>query len=441
MTVTHRRILYGTFFLLFFLFAPILLLATAGYRIDVSRHTLIKTSTIVLSLQTVPDVIVLDNKARHPRDTTIRFNALTPGIHFLHIEKSGYYPWEKTLSVTSGEAVSLADIHMIRRSASQIVAQTVDAFALSPDQKTIAIVHQQTPSLLTLYDVSNRTETPVVTTGLPDVITDVAWSPSGRQLLLRGDPDIWIILSPFNERPTVQALLIPRGTERVAWDPLQSDDLLMIRNGVLSRWVIADHTATPLAQYVADWVTLSGTLYALQQTNDGHIIISIKANATINTLVTIPGLLHPAFLPSPSGILTVLDTQQFTLTLVDPSSSPIRTVTYHNTAFASWNASGADLVLGNSVELLTVHHPLDEPNLLTITRMAAGFSSATWLNATPYILVRQRNSVKIYEAAFGSPYQSYTVAPSPQRNATPFNKGDNALFLDTKGILVSIPLT
>lgn len=437
MTITHRRILYSVFFLLFFLAAPVLLLATAGYRIDFPRRVLFKTSTIVLSLGTPPDRTLLDGKAIRSRGTTLRLNALTPGIHAIRLEKEGYHPWEKAVSVEAGEAVSLPDIHLIRRAEPRPIAHAVRSFAVSPDQRMLAIVQKKTDALI-LHNVTDGTDATVFATGMPTALKDAVWSPSGQQLLLRGDPDIWAVLSPFSQNPAAHALLLPRGTERVEWNPMKDGSVFALHDGELLQYEAAEDESVVLEQNVLDWQHHDGALLTLQQMSDGRTAVMNSAHAP-EPLAILSRLLSPRFLPSPPRVLTILDAQQQTLTVLDVNDPARRFVLYQHVAFADWSDSGSDLLFGNAMELNTAHRPLEEATVQTITRGSSGLWSATWMQKTPYALANQGASMKIFETSFGNPHQSFTVFTAPQRQAAQI--GDKAvLILDAKDDLFSLPV-
>lgn len=435
MTITHRRILYSAFFLMFFIAAPIILLITAGYRIDIPRRTIIKTSTIVVSLRETPDTILLDGKAIRSRGATVRFNALAPGVHTIRLEKGGHHPWEKAVSVEPGEAVSLADIYLIRRTEPQLIAQDVRSFAISPDQRTLAIIHND-PNALILYNIADGSDTQMTAKGLPSALTKAVWSPSGQHLLLRGEPDIWAVLSPFGQNPAARTLLLPKGTERAEWDPSKDGRVVALHGGKLLQYAIAEDTTVVLDRNVLDWQYHDGTLSTLQQTGGGLIAVISGADAS-EPLALLPGLTEPRFLPSPAKIITILDAQQQVLTLLDADHPANRSVAYQRVTFADWGSDGSDLVFGNAMELNTARKPLQEATTQTITRGSSGFWGAQWLQNTQYVLANQSLAMKVFETALGSPYQSFTAFAAPQRQIAQFGN-DSVLIVDANGSLFSL---
>lgn len=104
MTKTTRRILFYGLVLLFLLGGGTIVLYAQGWRLDVARRRLTQVGGIYVRSTPTDIRIVLDG---HPAKASRRFfdngvllNDLFPKTYTLTIEKEGYRPWRRTISVT-----------------------------------------------------------------------------------------------------------------------------------------------------------------------------------------------------------------------------------------------------------------------------------------------------------------------------------------------------
>ena len=105
----HRRIRTSIFFLFFTIFiigAPMIVLYTAGYRLNVNTWRIQRTGVIAIS--TIPrGATVTINTAPTTNKTPYVAQRLTPGEYTVLLEKSGYQPWNQSITVNSGSTTYL----------------------------------------------------------------------------------------------------------------------------------------------------------------------------------------------------------------------------------------------------------------------------------------------------------------------------------------------
>ncbi len=100
----HRRVRNGIFFVfvtIFVIGAPIIVLYTAGYRLNISTWRVQRTGVIAIS--TLPrGASVTMNNALIADKTPYVAQRLTPGDYDVLLQKSGYRSWNQHVSVGSG---------------------------------------------------------------------------------------------------------------------------------------------------------------------------------------------------------------------------------------------------------------------------------------------------------------------------------------------------
>ncbi|OGL70355.1 hypothetical protein A3C17_04145 [Candidatus Uhrbacteria bacterium RIFCSPHIGHO2_02_FULL_53_13] len=132
-----RRKLFYVFVLLFVLTAPLALLYTAGYR-WFPESGLSKTGTLLLATTPRGATISVDGRERRDRSPSI-VKWIRPGEHVVRMELEDHAPWEKTITVKSGET-SFAEA-VVLFSSDALMLAVPHAFvsaALSPNGRRLS---------------------------------------------------------------------------------------------------------------------------------------------------------------------------------------------------------------------------------------------------------------------------------------------------------------
>lgn len=113
---TRRRIFFYVSALAFFAIAPFLILYSLGYTIDIRRKTVKETGGIFVKTNQSGFTVSLNNGAIQKSSLLTRgllLSNLTPGQYRIRIEKDGYRPWEKIISVTQLSVREIRDIILL----------------------------------------------------------------------------------------------------------------------------------------------------------------------------------------------------------------------------------------------------------------------------------------------------------------------------------------
>lgn len=94
----YRRVLPWTFFALFLVAAPTIILYSSGYRYNGKKQFVEQRGTLIVDSSPSGARIWLDGEDTG-RDTPATFLALVPGRHRITLKKTGYAPWSKQLPI------------------------------------------------------------------------------------------------------------------------------------------------------------------------------------------------------------------------------------------------------------------------------------------------------------------------------------------------------
>jgi hypothetical protein len=103
----HRQILLWLYVALFVFLAPLLIFYTAGYRYNIKKGQIERSSTLIVDSFPKGATVRIDERATQ-ETTPITFQNMAPGWHRLDLEKEGYLPWSKNLELRA-ERVSFAN--------------------------------------------------------------------------------------------------------------------------------------------------------------------------------------------------------------------------------------------------------------------------------------------------------------------------------------------
>lgn len=108
-----RRILMCTLIAGFFIASPIIILYTAGFRYDFVHHHFVNTG--VISIDILPkDALASLNGILVDKKMPIRLSNRAPGVYNLKIEKTGYMPWGKNITISSNQTTYIKDVTLLK---------------------------------------------------------------------------------------------------------------------------------------------------------------------------------------------------------------------------------------------------------------------------------------------------------------------------------------
>ena len=162
MSLKFRRTFFYLYIGLFLLVAPLVVLYTAGYRLDVQRGRLVQIGA--LSVTSVPKgaQVFLDDAELSDRTPTLQKRIL-PGTYHLRLNKEGYKPWEREVEIKSKQTTIVEGVELFLDLAPEMItpiAASVSvgstnglvAYAIAADQWFELWIYNPTNGDFTLLD-------------------------------------------------------------------------------------------------------------------------------------------------------------------------------------------------------------------------------------------------------------------------------------------------
>lgn len=298
MTKRTRKILAYLLIGFFLMSAPLVVLYTMGFRYNRNKNKIEKTGILRVESRPSNADILLDERDTL-RTTPASFFRLLPEDYRIRIEKSGFIPWEKTLTVHSEETTFAEVITLFQDVLPRLTIDgDINIMRFSPDKSRIAmLVDNNDWTELRLYTFADESVSLLArhVAGRYDDI-EFSWSPQGEHLLFTGrDEDTPVALTyritrGFETRDVADVLASPLLSAR--WSDTEEQILMMTRDGAFTQ-DLGDEDAEPalLSPFAHD-VLISGTdMVLLRKTTKGVVLErapldDVTAGAEVKTFQT-----------------------------------------------------------------------------------------------------------------------------------------------------------
>ncbi|KKW39263.1 MAG: hypothetical protein A2940_00905 [Candidatus Wildermuthbacteria bacterium RIFCSPLOWO2_01_FULL_48_29] len=289
MSKRARTSLFILLGILFLLAAPLLILYSQGYRFDWQERWFSQVGAFYFSVMpTRAEVFVngqLTGRTARILGTTLTEN-FPPDTYQIRIQKEGYHPWEKLLTVSAKQVTEAKHITLIPVDPPFTVLENeILAFWPSP-RKTEAIIQKspradaQTSWTLVLWDSLRNVEYPLYKSlSATDEILEIRWASDSNSFLMRivsagvSQSFIQRIDRSLLTQPTVEKtlqtaaqlrekyIIDPRAQQAAAFLESENDIVWLDQNGILWQQGNTASQATQLNQ--KPFPVRAGTSYTI----------------------------------------------------------------------------------------------------------------------------------------------------------------------------------
>jgi len=191
MTKRQRTFLFFTAAILFFTTTPAVILYSQGWRLDWDHKTVTHTGGVYVRVTPPRASIFVDDGFVKRTDfffDSALITDLLPGEYHLRIEKEGYIPWKKTLSVQSSQVTEAKEVILFPNTiAFQALFSSIKHVWPSPDTSTYIFQKQINSNSWELisWNSQNKKETVLLfETSNSTSIENITWSEDSRNILV-----------------------------------------------------------------------------------------------------------------------------------------------------------------------------------------------------------------------------------------------------------------
>ncbi|MDD5289716.1 MAG: PEGA domain-containing protein [Patescibacteria group bacterium] len=404
MTLTHRRLLYLVFFLIFFASAPIVLKLAEGYKFDWRQFGWQKAG--VLFLESKPEkATVYLNSEKTSYQTTTRIKTLLPGEYQVEIKKDGYLSWSKKLKINAGETTFAQYIRLFKENinAEKILADKISAVSEMAENKIAIATNKNTGAELFLLNLKNDSLKKITLINFTP--ESLILDSNGTHFLLKNN-GAWRLLTQdiFGADKTYQLPASQSSRQKIAFDPDNSLMVYALSNlGLEKIDVTANQALFITTGKIADFYLPLGenNIYYLKNTNTQTELLITSKNGSGSEAVAANLPLSSAynFFPAPPGIVNIIDKEKNKLYIFDIKQKIFseKNLVIDDVNKISWYNNSAPLIYGNDNEIWTYEGLVEDNRKQLIARLGTKIENFWWYGVPTHLLYLTSDGLFITE--------------------------------------------
>ncbi len=277
----HRRLLPWLFAIIFLIFAPILVFYTAGYRWNPKKGVVERNGTVIVDTKPTGADIYL-NRQKSEAKTPATLQNTAPGTYLIQLEKEGYHPWKKTLSVLP-EMVTFANKIILWpvMEPEKIEDSQITKLFSSPDNKVIAGFKRRTENEqeIFVYEKGATTKTLRINSDIKPL--SASWNQDATAAIVRGYASDTMITWLMTLSP-LQFTALPEGSYHFEKSELVGMDnnfkISLNKNGSLAKSNGAQYTVDEYGDYAIKKMPAEDNLILVTAKNAEEGLILPRGN-------------------------------------------------------------------------------------------------------------------------------------------------------------------
>ncbi|MBI4257276.1 PEGA domain-containing protein [Candidatus Uhrbacteria bacterium] len=389
MSKSLRLFLFLLFFFAFLISAPIVVLYTAGYRVDLTHGRIVHTAVLNISSNPRNASVRLDDETVAQERTPAVMDTILPGEHTIILEKQNYLPWETTLSFESREARVLGPI-VLFLDEQPTLQQSLQATLTSVHAESNRFVYAtQESSWVEVWIVDATTSHTRLLMRLPYTATSTyafSWSANAEYLALIETHGSRQDISVTRVRDGM-AVDLPKETQNVeaSWWDLEVASRLYVRTGTQITQIAMERLDTVRFPYAAWLVTTREENIVTLSESGKRSVVSFQEGETASILTYLPlGTYH--FVEAPGNLIALEDTRHHRLVLLDPENREQPILLNEEATLWRWHPSENILLYSSGYDLKRYIRSAHETQ--TITRLSTPIDALDWYPEGNCVLYR-----------------------------------------------------
>lgn len=408
MNLRYRRLLYLTFFLIFFIIAPILILYTTGYSYNFKKNRLEKTGILVLGSQPKEARVYLNG--RYKNTTPTRITRLLPNKYQVEIRKEGYYPWIKEVEIKSKLTTFYKDIILFRKSLPIIkIEGEINILTISPNgEKIIYSIFKDNIEELRLLNLKNNSDFLIKNFNQKtyNQLTFLEWSTGQNKALIQqviGDFNKYLIIDIETLKVKELFDITRLNFNKIAWDSKNDTYLYGLRKTVLYQIDLVNNLTQPiLSAYILDFQIRGEKIYYITKLTNNYFLNQkiLDQKDSEEKKIKLPSPSEYSLQTSPFDLLVLLDKKNNDLFIVKPQVFDSQDIESEIVLQAKakdilWSKNFQQLLYYTNFELW-IYDVSSQQNEL-ITRYGQIINQALWHPKNKYIVYQVGDTIQVIE--------------------------------------------
>lgn len=394
-----RDILLIIFVILFIIITTITSLYASGYKFNLTwplrfNRLLQKTGTLAVASKPSRAIVYLNGKAQHDLSfkpwrkdyltTPVKVKNILPDRYELTLELEGYWPYQQTVYINSGEATFVEDVILFKADSPLLIKESPET-KLSLSQDNRYLFSEKEGEIISL-----KTENIRPLDNLEENQTDNKWLKNNK-LFKEG-----ILYDPIKKENdnNYKAII---GTDATDWYFDESTNALYYRSqDAISQFLIHSQINSLLLknENIVSYRPYKDKLFVIDKNGQtklsGYFLKNIEKSGEFNLPTS--GNYH--FVSEISSFLSVYDSRNKTLYLFDDNKIENGAIVING--IENWQILGNDSLLYiNGLEIYTFDLATQKNEL--ITRRSEALSDVIWNGSGNYLIFSDESSLNIFD--------------------------------------------
>jgi hypothetical protein len=446
MTITHRRILYIIFFIVFFITAPLVIMWAQGYKFDWNNKSWQKTGVLFLEVKPKNAEIYLNNEF-YGKKTSVRVKNLLPNEYEVKVAKEGYIPWIKKLNIYPSVTTFAQYVRLFKQDLPTINLLNKNILKCSDleDNKLGLAVQNNEDIQLEILDTKNldSSGSPIIQTitNLDVSPENIFLNPTAEKVLIE-NTDSWLFIDTEKTKTTNLSTFLNLEINNPVFDLDNSNIFYALSDSGLERIdsVVPSKTTLIKENIISFYISGNDLLYIKDNSGNLELIQTHLSNPDdYEILSTLPFSSKYTFYPAPDKIINLIDEQNQILYIFDFDTKvfPDKKTIIPEVKYLAWHDDIDSLLFANDYEIWTWQKRNDEYTKNLITRLGTKINDTLWFTFDTHLLFLTDDGLHITEVV--SDNNNIIKYEKIKNSKKAFlNKDGNILFwLTKKGIYQS----
>ncbi len=382
----------------FLITAPLVVLYTAGYRLNLENGHIVRTG--LFSVTSIPKDanILVDGDER---DSTPGFvKNLIPRDYRVLIQKDGYHDWTKTLPIYSHETTFVEDVTLfLDNEPTNLISADIASSTIGPDQSTLAYITTSASWIELWTHIIETSEQSLLyrISGTNTDAIDITWSADGDRILIEQDQGLsgsFTVIERSGLNPIELDDISERPITAAWWHPTDPLALLFTTTRGTFVYRLLSDTVNEIYPEPTLATLIEGQPVIIEQ-NDGSVSVFRYVDEQASLLAYLASGTYE-LLGAAEPLLLLHETQHDKLILIDTSQDDQPILLSVDGKGAEWAPDDSGRLLYWSDFEVHVYDPETYSDEL-LTRIGEPTQTATWHPEGNAILVSRANTIEAVE--------------------------------------------
>ncbi|MEK7139495.1 MAG: hypothetical protein AAB817_02240 [Patescibacteria group bacterium] len=376
LSLKSRRIIYGLFIVVFVIVAPLLVLYSAGWRYNWTKHTVVKIGSLSVKPFPRDAKVFLDDveQLATRTDGILRINNLFPGQYTVKLVRDGYSSWSKPLTVWSSTNTFVDAAVLWKQTTPTLINDaTIVTPLTSPNGKQVAGLAKGDVWLINLLNASVQ---PLTTTH--QVRQVLGWSSDSTTLLVKlANGQAALLTTQITEAPVLLSSIFAGSVTAANWS-LADPYILYVQSGDVWSQL---NTVTKQSKQLLRLPSTANSGYGRQIAVSQNTVYAVRTTATGGTFIErwhlqeagpvkgpervwqLPDRGDYQFFASPNGTIILLAADTKKIVVTDPDFT--QTLLAGDAKGYQWSADNQRLLIYTDFEIGFYYPTLGKTELVT----------------------------------------------------------------------------